>query len=124
MPLHFAYYPEKHGYYYFRPYNYQHILEHQQIAPLLGADPQAPYETEMFQKFYAAVPDIDLGPKQDETLQAISPEDKELPNLEDLLGPEKKNTKKDSKTGTPSKAEKPGKTEASKPDSKSSPKKK
>ena len=123
MPPHYAYPPESHGYYYFRPYNYRHVLFAQQIAPLLGADPIAPYETEMFQKFYADVPDIDLGNKGDDTLKSITPEIEELPNLEDLLGPPKKKeqagTKKDE--SAPVEAKRPSKTPSTKKNGKKNP---
>eukprot|EP00913_Durusdinium_trenchii_P013425 g12606.t1 len=83
MPLRHWYRPVDHGYYYFRPYNFRHIQQHSQLAPILGAKPQAPYETEMFKKFYADVPDIDKFKREDDKPEE---DDKNaLPQLEDLL---------------------------------------
>jgi hypothetical protein len=47
-----TYYPEAHGYYYFRPYNYVHVAQQQAIAVGWGADPRNPYSNEMFQGIY------------------------------------------------------------------------
>ena len=38
MPQHHSYYPEMHGYYYFRPYNWSMISEQEQTAASWGED--------------------------------------------------------------------------------------
>ena len=53
MPPHYAYPPANHGYYYFRPYNYISILDHQQRALSMGGDPRAPYANKVFERVYA-----------------------------------------------------------------------
>lgn len=47
MPLHMAYHPESHGYYYLKPYNYQHLPVHQEFAASFGGDPRNPYDTSL-----------------------------------------------------------------------------
>ena len=45
MPQHMAYHPESHGYYYLKPYNYQHLPMHQQFVASFGGDRRNPYDT-------------------------------------------------------------------------------
>lgn len=52
MHPHYAYYPRFHGYYYYQPYNYIHVLEHQYQALSLGGDPRAPYHNRQFERVY------------------------------------------------------------------------
>ncbi len=52
MVPHSAYYPELHGYYYFRPYHYSHIRQHQEFVSSFGEDPRAPYANGIFQQVY------------------------------------------------------------------------
>jgi hypothetical protein len=52
MPPHTPYLPELHGYYYFRPYNYTHVAEHQAFVKGFGADPRNPYSDGIFKKVY------------------------------------------------------------------------
>jgi len=87
MPQHLPYYPACHGYYYFLPYNYCHVLQHKQLAPLLGAEPIAPYETrELFDRIYVQVlGDEAFEPGTEGTLEPITPDDEVLPDLQDLL---------------------------------------
>ena len=47
------YFPVNHGNYYFRPYTYAHIGIQQQIASRWGADPRAPYQSELFCHLYS-----------------------------------------------------------------------
>lgn len=49
------YFPESHGYYYFRPYNHNHIGQHQNLATQWGIDPRNPYSNEIFQGIYQTV---------------------------------------------------------------------
>lgn len=53
MPLHYAYYPPMHGYYYLHPYHHSHIPAHQAIAARLGMDPRNPYSNDFFKLIYA-----------------------------------------------------------------------
>lgn len=87
MPHHFPYFPPFHGYYYFIPYNYVHVFQQKQIAPLLGATPSAPYETTNFHQIYVdAVGEIEANrPSGDGRLKPLEPEGGKLPVLEELL---------------------------------------
>jgi len=53
MHPHYAYQPEHHGYYYFRPYNYVNVLEQKQLVVALGGDFKSPYSLAMFDGIYA-----------------------------------------------------------------------
>ena len=53
MPPHYAYYPEMHGYYYFRPYNYVHVPQQQEFVGSYGGDRRDPYSNELFKVIYA-----------------------------------------------------------------------
>ncbi len=53
MSPHYSYHPEMHGYYYFRPYNWTHIAEHQQITSQWGEDPRNPWGRQVFEQVYA-----------------------------------------------------------------------
>lgn len=53
MPPHFAYYPKYHGYYYFLPYNYSHVLRDIEAVRALNGDPRMPYSTAMFAAVYS-----------------------------------------------------------------------
>ena len=52
MVPHAAYFPELHGYYYFRPYHFSHIRLHQEFVSSFGEDPRAPYANTVFQQVY------------------------------------------------------------------------
>lgn len=52
MPLHIPYIAEPKNYYYFRPYNWFHIRDHQQEVMLYSGDPRHPYANEVFQQVY------------------------------------------------------------------------
>lgn len=85
MPPHFPYYPEYHGYYYFRPYNWEHVWAHQALAPMLGESPYTPYATTAFQAIYAELPPEELPDRQ--TLPLTPGLQHGLPSLEFLLQP-------------------------------------
>jgi hypothetical protein len=53
MPPHYPYYPEMHGYYYFRPYNYVHVPQQQEFVGSYGGDRRDPYSHELFKVIYA-----------------------------------------------------------------------
>lgn len=76
---HYPYYPKDHGYYYFRPYNYIHVLEHQQTVLKWGGDPRNPYSTQVLANLFVNVQHPVSTPLR---LQGVS-----LPHLEDLLKP-------------------------------------
>lgn len=84
MYPHYAYFPEHHGYYYFRPYNWMHVLEHQARIVGMGGDSRNPYSVAMFdviyQDFEQRFPRI-----IDPPAGSIRPLGSHLPNLEDLL---------------------------------------
>lgn len=53
MPQHVPYYPNAHGYYYFRPYNAIHILQQQEMTARIGLDPRNPYDNRFLERIYA-----------------------------------------------------------------------
>ena len=53
MSPHVMYYPEAHGYYYFRPYNWPRVVAHQQIVTRWGGDWRDPYKNDVFERVYA-----------------------------------------------------------------------
>jgi hypothetical protein len=79
MPQHLSYFPEMHGYYYFRSYNWTHIAEHQRIASEWGEDPRNPYGRQLFEQVYAdylAEKDAEMEPLVD---PLVEPEDAVVP---------------------------------------------
>ena len=58
MPPHYMYFPQSHGNYYFRPYNYRHVEQQQREAEAWGADGRQPYARTLFDKLYT-----DMEPK-------------------------------------------------------------
>ena len=85
MPQHIPYSPAFHGYYYYRPYNYRHVLNHRD--QLLGDTSIAPYISMIFGKLYAEFPIESYNPNSGERTvdRLISPAPAKLPKLEDLL---------------------------------------
>jgi hypothetical protein len=55
MPSPYHYYPDSHGYYYFRPYNFTHVPQHQAFVQSYGGDPRNPYSNVIFQDVYLQV---------------------------------------------------------------------
>ena len=86
MYPHYAYFPQDHGTYYFRPYNYTNVLEQQAQIMSMGGDPLNPYSVSMFddiyEQYYAQFP-----PESDPPAGTVEPFGSSLPNLEDLLSP-------------------------------------
>jgi hypothetical protein len=83
MYPHYAYFPEHHGYYYFRPYNYMHIFEHQQQVLQLGGDPRNPYSVSMFAPLHREFEE--RVPRIHEPEERVRLQEPPLPQLEDLL---------------------------------------
>ncbi len=79
---HYAYLPENHGYYYFRPYNYIHVDEARRTVP--GRDPKFPFGTQI-------IDDFEANAGAEKTLAAnantdmIRPRRQHLPPLEEAL---------------------------------------
>ena len=83
MYPHFAYFPQDHGYYYFRPYNYTHIYEHQARVVSMGGDPRNPYSVAMFNPIYE---EFNQNAQPLPVLPGtVHPLGSQLPMLEDLL---------------------------------------
>jgi hypothetical protein len=84
MYPHYAYYPQDHGYFYFRPYNYMNVYNHMGQVTSLGGDPRNPYSVAMFdpiyEDFYQQYPRVIEPPAG-----SVRPFGSSLPNLEDLL---------------------------------------
>lgn len=74
MYPHYAYYPECHGPYYFRPYNWEHYA--QDTALMLGVGHAAPYSEDGLQE---------LKPVAIPRQTVIQVRYQKLPNIEDLL---------------------------------------
>ena len=53
MSQHYHYYPEMHGYYYLRPYNWTLISEQEQATAGWGEDPRNPWGRQVFERVYA-----------------------------------------------------------------------
>lgn len=81
MYPHYWYYPEHHGYYYFRPYNYTHIFEHQAIVARWGGDPRNPYSHELFHRLYSSY-GVEAPTLFEPSLHTFRPG---LPNLEEMV---------------------------------------
>jgi hypothetical protein len=85
MPPHYPYEPCCHGYYSYRPYNYQHVLAHQ--ANPIGSKSSAPYTTILFGPIYDQL----LTEKEKKMkgakfgMQKLPRTSKELPDLEEIL---------------------------------------
>uniref|UniRef100_A0A7C4LNI4 Uncharacterized protein n=1 Tax=Schlesneria paludicola TaxID=360056 RepID=A0A7C4LNI4_9PLAN len=77
---HYPYFPKDHGYYYFRPYNYIHVLTHQQTVVKLGGDPRNPYSTQLLANLFVNV-------EHPPTMTFLRQQENDLPRLEDLLDP-------------------------------------
>jgi hypothetical protein len=58
---HLPYFPPRHGYYYFRPYNIAHLQRHQEMVVRWGEDPRNPYGNEVFTRVYAALENAGPG---------------------------------------------------------------
>jgi hypothetical protein len=84
MYPHFPYYPQDHGTYYFRPYNYTNVPMQQAQVMAMGRDPQNPYTVSMFdsvyENYFAEHPQPIAPP-----VGTAMPFGSDLPNLEDLL---------------------------------------
>ncbi len=74
MYPHYAYYPECHGSYYFRPYNWEHYF--QDTALMLGAGHAAPYSVDGM---------AELKPVSAPDQPVIRVRHRKLPNIEVLL---------------------------------------
>ena len=75
---HYAYFPAYHGYYYFRPYNFTHVVPDAAFAEQIGDDPRAPYNVAYARTFFPPAPIADSS-------AYIPP--KPYPLLEDVLEP-------------------------------------
>lgn len=80
--LHYPYLPEAGGYYYFRPYNYTHIAQHQHLASIWGAPAFNPYSHALFDKLNNVEIDQPAVVRQ-----KLPTRTTRLPNLNDLLDP-------------------------------------
>lgn len=76
---HYPYLPVNHGYYYFRPYNFEHVYRDAEAAARMGGDPRAPYSVEFLRCYFPP------APVEEVTVSGMEPQ---LPLLEDLLKPE------------------------------------
>lgn len=98
MYQHYPYLPDNHGYYYFHPYNYTAVWQHQQWVTTIGGDPRNPYSRTVFIPVYEQFENTTYEPdnKPSNTLQVLPHVSKELPDLEKLL----KKTEEDMPTAT------------------------
>ncbi len=84
MYPHVPYFPEYFGYYYFHPYNYRSMLEHQEIVLRWGGDPRNPYSHDLFDKLYADAA-VEAPSPYDPNWKGRLPRSQKLPNLQRLL---------------------------------------
>ncbi len=82
---HYAYYPQYHGHYYFRPYNYTTVFQQQQWAAAAGIDPRNPYSNKIFCMAMAGF-EQNYRPENAPIGSAL-PIGNGLPQLEELLAP-------------------------------------
>lgn len=80
---HYAYYPQYHGHYYFRPYNYTTLFQQQDWAAAAGIDPRNPYSNKIFCLAMAGFEQV-YRPESAPIGSAL-PVGNGLPQLEDLL---------------------------------------
>ena len=52
MPQHYPYFPNAHGYYYYRPYNVIHIPQQQEMINRWGLDPRNTMDNRFFERIY------------------------------------------------------------------------
>jgi hypothetical protein len=78
-----AYYPESHGYYYFQPYNYQHLPAHQQFVASFGGDIRNPYDVSILDDLAAGGP-AEASMPQDNWRPAANPFLNDARNAEEL----------------------------------------
>ena len=85
MPPHYPYEPCGHGYYSYRPYNYQHVLAHQSNP--IGSESSAPYTTILFEPIYdRLLTDEEKQMKGAKLgMRKLPRTSKALPDLEDIL---------------------------------------
>jgi len=81
---HYAYPAPYFGYYYFRPYNWIHVAEHQGAAARWGLDPRIPYSHELFNRLYASLP-VEPPARFNPRRAGSLPRSRQLPNIEELL---------------------------------------
>lgn len=73
MPPHYAYFPADHGNYYFRPYNYHRIANHQQFVMTYGGNPRHPYANDVFDRVYQTVGEELLEEAVEDALERPAP---------------------------------------------------
>jgi len=83
MYPHFPYYPEHHGYYYFRPYNYTNVLKHRVQGLQLGVNPGNPYSVSMLDPLFDQVALTNMG--HDDDYDMLPLQGTSLPDLEEVL---------------------------------------
>lgn len=67
MVPHLWYYPENHGYYYFRPYCYTHVATQQEFIKSVEGDPHSPYADGLFERLYEEMGSAAVKPSAPET---------------------------------------------------------
>lgn len=87
MYQHYPYQPVNHGYYYFHPYNYTHVWQHQQWVTTIGGDPRNPYSRALFIPIYEQFENTTYEPdhKPSATLSTMPHVSRQLPDLEKLI---------------------------------------
>ena len=88
MPQHLPYPPAYHGYYYYLPYNYSHVLDAQEH--LLSDSAISPFTSTVFEQVYAEFPTGPFNPDGSGMPgdQLIPPAPPKLPNLQDIVNGE------------------------------------
>jgi len=73
MPQHHRYFPQSHGNYYFRPYNYHTIRFHQDVVTRYGGDRRNPYSNSIFADIYAEFARVEAGDERLPSPSGLSP---------------------------------------------------
>lgn len=81
MYPHMPYFPEVHGYYYFRPYNWVHYDQHRQALP--GVDWKFPYSNARFAATEKSF--IEAGKAGTADSDQVTGTGRHLPNVEAVL---------------------------------------
>ncbi len=73
MTQHVPYLARPKNYYYFRPYQYFHIAEHQREVTLYGENPKEPYANRLFKRVYARTVDPYTQHEEVEPITPVRP---------------------------------------------------
>ncbi len=86
MHPHYPYFPERHGYYDFAPYNAGVLREQMRLAPALGDSTENPFARAGFESVYASLPNTDYPGEADAGMvPQLDRVEVSLPDLDAIL---------------------------------------